>query len=1062
MSKYCKCNYKVKGNLQVKCNLHVDGKIKASEIDAKLAKVNGLELRDQVTQPAQPGPNVSLLYVQKNSTDANQLLLVDNDTSAPNAPVTYEIEKKPLNPFHGWWQAITSGNVFGFDPANAEVITDVDQYIFIDTTAKPYITIDTVYGTLQQPRQPNNNDPPSPVRQFYQPDANSLVHIYDLNGPEPNPFIYYSVPTLTLQGEGILAAMPYSQPYYGGTSDGAMNIMLYQKIDKPPVPIRPFNNADRAFPDYNNPLVLAGYVKDLWNTLLNRNTNINLMDPDYVGFRNELKYFREFFETGFEKTTPIRQIRVSTTIPNALGYTDVLTDIYTGDPVANTGEFSFSTPGSTVIISGLTGILAALNGIYVNGVAAHEAGAIPDPNSNFLDSGANGSFNDIFNHFLLNFDSTGSIFQSAADPTTKFITANPGATVRVRHLFRGDMEYPEFYAAYEAMFYAIFQTDVHLADVVYTPPNSTLLYDTWDDLQTALATNAASVYIPYYRFGQPDPFSYYSNTNFTGFGPYSFNGPIANQSYNDPYGLSPNVAQFNYNVDLANYVINPQNLYFAIQGTLQADQPDPVATFGYLPIIPGPNRASFVGAIGPITVTNGIPTPNNPDPTYYTLLQLPGATSETQASNNAYFGQINPAFTGGKVVGYLFLAACLFSDPFGLMGTGLYSPDSPSNPGPRSSREAYSQVYSVMMNYFNNLGCESIIIDIRTNIGGFNFVPLALAEFFGADRDFTYYYSQLADDGFSPLIDPANYTTYNDFAIQYEQLQGKCYVSLNQSKYPGSVFQGSKLVLVDDQWAGSAGDYFPWPFCGANVDKNIGGGVTVSFIGSLDGRLKDDAYNPCSFPVDSPPTSFLKDPDGNPVSPFLYRMGFSACTFQVGPYTMHQQPPGLAPSKAPTLTGTAGGNPLPMSFQTTVYYDFGFIVPDPYPPIPGWTAGTPVGQPDPNDQTTWRDSILEQAILQGASMMTNDRVEIREASKINPKWKAPSGKSEIIKSQRPINKSMISIKEKLNQMRKELNKIHMQKLERGELIRNKNGKLEKTKAFKLFSFKNLMKQNLLL
>jgi hypothetical protein len=52
---------------------------------------------------------------------------------------------------------------------------------------------------------------------------------------------------------------------------------------------------------------------------------------------------------------------------------------------------------------------------------------------------------------------------------------------------------------------------------------------------------------------------------------------------------------------------------------------------------------------------------------------------------------------------------------------------------------------------------------------------------------------------------------------------------------------------------------------------------------------------------------------------------------------------------------------------------------------------------------------------------------------------------------------MIGVNEKLSQMRKELNKIHMEKLKSGELIRNKKGMIEKTKKFKPFTFKDVMK-----
>lgn len=70
----------------------------------------------------------------------------------------------------------------------------------------------------------------------------------------------------------------------------------------------------------------------------------------------------------------------------------------------------------------------------------------------------------------------------------------------------------------------------------------------------------------------------------------------------------------------------------------------------------------------------------------------------------------------------------------------------------------------------------------------------------------------------------------------------------------------------------------------------------------------------------------------------------------------------IKPDLAP-LTGTSGGSALPISFEDTVDVDLGFITPHPRPPLPGWTTGVPVGQPNSTMQSTWRDTYLEQAIL---------------------------------------------------------------------------------------------------
>jgi hypothetical protein len=68
----------------------------------------------------------------------------------------------------------------------------------------------------------------------------------------------------------------------------------------------------------------------------------------------------------------------------------------------------------------------------------------------------------------------------------------------------------------------------------------------------------------------------------------------------------------------------------------------------------------------------------------------------------------------------------------------------------------------------------------------------------------------------------------------------------------------------------------------------------------------------------------------------------------------------LAPDPSPKIIGLSGGNALPNSYEETVHYDFGYKQPHPDSPLMGWTAGG--GQPDPGDNTTWRDRWLEQAI----------------------------------------------------------------------------------------------------
>ena len=222
-----------------------------------------------------------------------------------------------------------------------------------------------------------------------------------------------------------------SQSYYIGFVD---LMTVYRKLEKAPE-IAPSNFNDPKFPDWNNPVNLAKYIISVWKTHYNQNQNVHLHDRDYVGFA-EADAGSEQFLTGipevFTVSTPVRQIRLTSVYDPYL-----VTDVYTGDPVTNDGIFSYATPGSTITFSGFTGVLSALNGTFVNGVALFEGGSVPNPRSYAVDSGPNGSFNDVYNHFLFNFDTSDPVYQTAPgyDPTTNTIKLPPGVTITVKHQF---------------------------------------------------------------------------------------------------------------------------------------------------------------------------------------------------------------------------------------------------------------------------------------------------------------------------------------------------------------------------------------------------------------------------------------------------------------------------------------------------------------------------------------------------------------------------------------------------------------------------------------------------
>ena len=169
---------------------------------------------------------------------------------------------------------------------------------------------------------------------------------------------------------------------------------------------------------------------------------------------------------------------------------------------------------------------------------------------------------------------------------------------------------------------------------------------------------------------------------------------------------------------MGNYLVDVQNLYFNIVGTLQPDQPNPTTTFGY-PFVPDVvpnlnNRAHFVGIMSPATVINGVITNSAPPIPGTSPVQIYGQmgnfSSTLENLNGYYFGRINPNFTNGHTIGYLHLLDMRLNDySHSLSSGGVYSPF-PSNDlkNPRAGREAQSAVYSEIFKYYNAISPYNI------------------------------------------------------------------------------------------------------------------------------------------------------------------------------------------------------------------------------------------------------------------------------------------------------------------------------------------------------------------
>ena len=270
-----------------------------------------------------------------------------------------------------------------------------------------------------------------------------------------------------------------------------------------------------------------------------------------------------------------------------------------------------------------------------------------------------------------------------------------------------------------------------------------------------------------------------------------------------------------------------------------------------------------------------------------------------------------------------------------------------------------------------DLYCDAVIIDIRTNGGGFFYTMFDLAEFFGDDRAAVGRVRWTKkDDGDTRLVklaDVKKFTSYNNVVSQDFNSFAKFYVRQNEANYgPGVVFRGTcerpkKVIVLTDNAAASAGDSFPHLFLGEELDGDLGSFTTCKIIGDIDGRVKGVQSARCPLPV-SEFNNVYYSADGLPFSPIRFRTDDSTGERFNGvtkiPY--NQQSNCVAPSKAPSLRGTAGGPPLPNDWESTVWQDLGLIN-----ICPGHFSKK-IDKPDPvfDDRSTWRDCWLEQAILE--------------------------------------------------------------------------------------------------
>lgn len=930
--------------------------------------------------------NIDILTVKDTLVVEGTLDIVTENTFTLTTDLdgqTSQIVSTPTaNPFHGWWakenKSIMGGLGDDFVLYTQIGSDDIDAIIFIDTTQDP-IVVTTMGGTGKHFRSPQPNEVASRPT-YTQVDATSLVSTLVANPGDPYTELFGNTyPTLKLQSDGSIFACTDA-----GTATSFGNIGptvgtdyiftgIYKKrsaLDLP-APFPRYDQLDYLSTDYTRPTQLARYIFDrlLYHGIARggERSSATNWNPDFVGFQEAEALFTQYLTTGKTYTSNIIKTR---TTKNGSGMTNIFTDTFHYAPV-----------GSTVTLAGFGGGWAVINGTYVNGSSVHAFGGIPNPGAPYVDVGVGGTWH---HYFYLNYDSS-ALPQFAANagyPNFSDGSANStlwgggAATLSVTHRITDDMEYPVFVAAITALMYDAFKVCQHTGIGFWVPEsNPRFVFSDWDTLQTELTADTALARSSRSRTNRFSPHVFYHNASTR----IPFDLDIAPQGtypwdFNDGYGCLPIPGNiFDYNVDGQNYLVGVSNLYYTLTGTPTKPQHTIAGLFGYKNSS-GTNTggAYFTSIVAPMNFAN-VPA-GNPDPNVWSLLGIDFDGDETRAANNLYFGFVNPLLTPGKKIGYIYVEDEVRADLFLLMAsinfTKIEDQDSP-----RFGVEGYARVWAPMMTYLNTqhpsgAGLDSIIIVDRNNGGGFSAQVLAFSSLFGTKRHSSDGYITFWRDNGSREPDfysTLGYNAYNDLISSLEQQEAFIYADQTATRYgASSVFTGGKVVFLHNEQGASAGDILiPVGFLGELNDRQLGAGTSVTILGSIDGRLKGGSF--LGFNDCMPKQAFserLVDTNGDPVSAIpLMRLDV---TYSLGTFNGRKittQDAAIAIDAAPTITGGAGGNPLPEDYEQTIHVDFGFLFPHPDAPLPGWVGLHGTAQPNPLDNTTWRDRCFEQAIL---------------------------------------------------------------------------------------------------
>jgi hypothetical protein len=338
-------------------------------------------------------------------------------------------------------------------------------------------------------------------------------------------------------------------------------------------------------------------------------------------------------------------------------------------------------------------------------------------------------------------------------------------------------------------------------------------------------------------------------------------------------------------------------------------------------------------------------------------------------SGDLFFALVKSEFVPeGKIYGYVRFGDMIHTDPLQVMIRAEWNENKES----ASIKQAFLKKYAAMMKQDIGGGklfsdCDRIIIDTRTNFGGFGEECFVFGSFFGANRPGVAFATTPAGRGHGKLEfisdiakNAPNPTRREELAIEERTI-----INVDETEAlhgTESIFKGSEVVFLNSTDGFSAGDIFPHVFKGPDSDPtNIGGGVTVLHIGNLDGRLGGASGSRIFHPLNEN-TRFKFQPetfgDKRPI-PAVGVGGESDLVWK----DLNTETDGWFANHFPKMDADVllSGDP-----QSGFYTDVGLNTP--YPPArtmaPYDVFVAELGVPDNADSGTWHDRWLEEAIVQ--------------------------------------------------------------------------------------------------